>query len=259
MISISESAVAVACSGSIGRITLHNEQRRNALDQVGWRAIPKAVATLIDQGARVIIVAGKGGHFCAGADITEFDTVRADAASARIYEDDNVKAFQALANSPVPTIAEIRGSCFGGGLGLAAACDLRLAAKDATFAVPAAKLGLAYPAAAMDMLATAIGPQMLRKMLFAATVEDAMTMKTGGFLLAALSAEELTKQASDLATQIAQGAPLSHAANKLSLLAQTAVQLSKAQAAGDATFESEDYSEGRAAFAERRKPQFRGN
>lgn len=257
--SIDHTAVHIACSDHIGRITIANEQRRNALNQAGWRAISKAVDTLIEQGARVIVLVGQGAHFCAGADISEFDTVRADAASARIYEDDNVVAFQALANATVPTIAEIRGCCFGGGLGLAAACDLRLAAEDATFAVPAAKLGLAYPAEAMDMLANAVGLQMLRKMLFAATVEDAATMKASGFLLTTTGSEKLASEITQLATKIAQGAPLSHAANKLSLFANTAEQLSKAQAAGDATFESADYAEGRAAFAARRKAEFRGN
>ncbi|MEM1316698.1 MAG: enoyl-CoA hydratase-related protein [Pseudomonadota bacterium] len=256
---IDGTAVHISCSDAIGRLTIINENRRNALDQAAWRAIPKAVEALVTDGARVLIVSGKGAHFCAGADISEFDTVRANAKAARIYEDDNVAAFDAIYRASVPTIAEIRGTCFGGGLGLAAACDLRIASKEATFAVPAAKLGLAYPADSMAMLADAIGAQLVRKMLFAATIENTETMRTSGFLLSVSEKFALSDEVSALASRIAQGAPMSHAANKLSLLSTSSDDIAAARSAGDRTFESLDYIEGRAAFAERRKPQFKGS
>ena len=128
----------VSLDGDVARIVIGNPARRNAIDFAGWRAL----ATLIDEvgrsGARVVVISGSGAHFCAGADISEFETVRRDATTARAYEAANSAAFAAIRNCAVPVIAAIRGVCYGGGFGLAAACDLRIATSDARFAVPAA-------------------------------------------------------------------------------------------------------------------------
>ena len=95
--------------------------------------------------ARVIILTGEGENFCAGADISEFDVVRKNAKTAITYEQTNIDAFKALRDCPIPTIAKIKGYCLGGGFGLAAACDLRIAHKQAVFAIPAAKTGIGLP------------------------------------------------------------------------------------------------------------------
>ena len=116
----------------------------------------------------MVVVTGDGGNFCAGADISEFDVVRRNAETARIYEASNVEAFGAVRECAVPTIARIEGYCLGGGFGLAAACDLRLASQEAQFAVPAAKLGLGYPVDAMADIVEAVGSQNANRLLFAA-------------------------------------------------------------------------------------------
>ena len=142
--------LTVTIAENVARVVIDNPQRKNAVDLAGWRALAALVPELAARDdVRAIVLTGAGADFCAGADISEFDTVRKGAATARVYEGANSAAFAAIRTSAVPVIAAIRGICFGGGFGLAAACDLRIATHDARFAVPAARLGLAYPQDAM--------------------------------------------------------------------------------------------------------------
>ncbi|HMQ57354.1 MAG TPA: enoyl-CoA hydratase-related protein, partial [Rhizobiaceae bacterium] len=189
------------------------------------------------------------------------DTVRKDAATARRYEALNVAAFSAVAALPCPTIAAIDGICFGGAFGLAAACDLRLATGRARFAIPAARLGLAYPAASVAAIVAATGPQRAAELLYAARSFDGQAMRDCGFLCGIVGHEALGADALAMAQAIAANAPLSVAASKAAIrAAQTsaAADLEKAERLGAATFDSADYAEGRAAFREKRTPQFRG-
>lgn len=247
----------------VGILTIDNQARRNALNAAMWRAVPEALSWLVEEAqARVVILAGAGSRdFSAGADISEFATVRKDAETARIYEAENCAAFAAIRNARVPVIAAIRGICYGGGLGLAAACDLRIAGQTATFAVPAAKLGLAYPADAIQDFHHALGPQFARKMLFTGAPFTSEEMHLRGFLLEVTDDGALDGTTFSLAETIATNAPLSVQAAKLGLRAvaqQDEYLLREAEIIGAATFDSADYAEGRAAFAERRKPDFTG-
>ncbi|WP_084364456.1 enoyl-CoA hydratase-related protein [Rhizobium sp. RU36D] len=255
--------IHAACGDGLGMLTIDNQPRRNALTAAMWRAIPDAVTWLIGEaGARVIVLAGAGGRdFSAGADISEFAQVRKDTESARIYEAENSAAFAALRQARVPVIAAVRGICYGGGLGLAAACDLRLGTASATFAVPAARLGLAYPADAIQDFYESLGPQMARQMLFTGAPVGAQALLANGFLLDVTEDGALDGAAFSLADTIAANAPLSVQAAKLALRAvaqQDADLLREADIVGSSTFDSRDYAEGRAAFAERRKPIFEG-
>jgi enoyl-CoA hydratase/carnithine racemase len=203
---------------------------------------------------------GAGADFSAGADIGEFSTLR-DAANAQDYEAANSAAFTAIRNCRVPVVAAIRGICFGGGFGLAAAADLRIATPDAQFCVPAAKLGLAYPQDAMQDIVSAAGPQMARYLAFTGARIDAQEALSAGFLLKVVPGEKLDAQAIEIARTVAANAPLSVRASKLSIravLSGDAIEARAAQDAGAATFHSADYAEGRAAFRERRAPEFSG-
>ncbi len=205
---------------------------------------------------------GAGHDFSAGADIGEFDEVRRNAATARKYEASNSAAFAAFRNCAVPTIAAIRGACLGGGFGIAAACDIRIAAPDARFAVPAARLGLAYPHDAMADIVESCGPQLARFLTFSAATVDAETALRAGFLLEIRAAEELYERAAELAAQIAANAPMSIRASRAAIravLSRTPEDAEEARRLGAATFDSADYAEGRAAFRDRRKPLFRGS
>jgi enoyl-CoA hydratase/carnithine racemase len=152
---------AVVTPDKIGRLTINRPDKRNALTDAMWRALPTALEWFTsEQTARVIIIEGAGGRdFSAGADIGEFATLRKDAVTARIYEAGNSAAFAAVRTCPVPVIAAIRGICFGGGFGIAAAADIRIGDDTARFAIPAARLGLAYPLDAIQDLVRTLGDQ----------------------------------------------------------------------------------------------------
>lgn len=247
----------------IGFLTIDNPERKNAITAAMWRAIPDAVHWLCGEaGARAIVLSGAGERdFSAGADISEFPVVRNDTATARLYEADNSSAFAAVREARVPVIAAIRGICYGGGFGLAAACDIRIADETAAFAVPAARLGLAYPADAVQDFARSLGDQMARKVLYTGRAMRATELLACGFLLDVTAPETLSERAFALAEMIASNAPLSVQASKLALRAVAEVDddlLREAEVVGASTFDSADYAEGRRAFAEKRKPVFTG-
>jgi len=247
----------------VGVVTIlfDRPEKKNALDFAMWRTLADTVSALsADAGMRALVLGSNGPDFCAGADISEFDTMRADPDSARAYEAANSAAFAALRNAPFPTIAAISGICYGGGFGLAAACDLRIASADARFAVPAARLGLAYPVDAMGDIVHAVGAQMARYLTFTGASLGAVEALESGFLLE-IVATDPRDRASQLASAIAANAPLSIKASKASIAAVLSGRAEDAESAariGDATFTSADYGEGRRAFKEKRKPSFRG-
>ncbi|TKT76933.1 enoyl-CoA hydratase-related protein [Aquamicrobium sp. LC103] len=249
-------------SEGVALVTIDRPHRKNAITQAMWLELAETVTALgKNPETRMIVIMGAGGDFSAGADIGEFDEVRRNAETARFYENANSAAFAAVRDAPVPTLAAIRGICFGGGFGLAAACDLRVAEDDARFCVPAAKLGLAYPVDAMIDIVEALGPQLARYLTYSAASIDAATALSAGFLLEIVERGTLEFRARELARVIAANAPLSVRASKAAIRASLsrdgkAYQL--AEALGAATFDSLDYGEGRSAFREKRKPQFHG-
>ncbi len=250
--------------GFVARLVIDRPAKKNALTQAMWEELARLVTQAGKAGTvRALILSGSGSDFSAGANIGEFDTVRKDADTARAYEAANSAAFRALREAPFPVLAAISGICFGGGFGLAAACDLRIATPDAQFAVPAGRLGLAYPADAMADIVTAAGPQMARYLTYTAGRIDAAAALASGFLLE-LCADRaaLDARATAMAEAIAANAPLSVRASKLAIRAATVHGtglFEAAKAAGDATFTSADYAEGRAAFQEKRAARFEGH
>lgn len=248
--------------GGVVFVTIDRPTRKNAMTQAMWRDMAGLYRGFgADASVRAVVLAGAGGDFCAGADIGEFETVRSNAGSARIYEADNSAAFAAIRDCPAPTIAAIGGICFGGGFGLAASCDIRIASDDALFSVPAAKLGLAYPVDAMADIVHAVGPQVAKYMTYSAARLDAQAARAAGFLLETVDKDQLAGRAASLAATIAANAPLSVRASKASIravLSADPADAARATALGDATFESADYAEGRAAFRDRRPARFSG-
>lgn len=244
-------------------VEIDRPAKKNALTFAMWRemaGIFRDVAS--DTATRCIVLRGAGADFCAGADIGEFEAVRRDAETARAYEAANSAAFAAIRHCPAPTIAAITGICFGGGFGIAAACDLRLASEDARFSVPAARLGLAYPQDAMIDIVGAAGPQMARYLAFTAATISAAEARNAGFLLETTAdPDTLDQKVASLAGAIAANAPLSIRASKAAIHAVATGDPDDAEQArtlGDVTFDSHDYAEGRAAFLARRPPRFTG-
>ncbi|UJW73587.1 enoyl-CoA hydratase-related protein [Rhizobium sp. SL42] len=255
--------IKASCEDGTGFLLIDNPIRKNAISGAMWQAIPDALRWLHGKAdARVIVMQGGGRQdFSAGADISEFAVVRKDSKTAQIYEAANSRAFSAVREAPVPVIAAIRGICYGGGFGLAAAADLRLASSDTSFAVPAARLGLAYPADAIQDFVRGLGSQLARKALFTGASFGALDLKQCGFLQEVTEADTLDDRVLALAQTIAANAPLSVRASKLALRAVEQADedlLREAEIIGAQTFESADYAEGRSAFVERRRPRFQG-
>jgi enoyl-CoA hydratase/carnithine racemase len=249
---------------NIATVTIDAPERRNCVDLATWKAIPALFAALdADPAVRVIILRGAGTQaFSTGADIAEFDTERATAEGSRAYEIENVKAFEAVAGIGKPVIALIHGFCFGAGVGLAAACDLRLASDDAVFAVPAAVLGVGYPPSALKALVAIMGPEPVKHLFFSAGRIDAATALAVGLVGQVIAKDQLDAAGQDLARKIAAGAPMTITAAKRAIDAAAGLSGTLAmpdlQKLADACFQSEDYAEGRAAFKDKRKPVFKG-
>ena len=256
--------IATRIEGRIGWLEVDNPARKNAITLAMWQTIPQAVAELAAApGVRVIVLRGAGEEtFIAGADISEFATLRKDAASARAYEASNAAAFDALRHAPLPTLAMIRGFCLGGGFGLAAACDLRIAEDGASFGIPAARLGVGYPPTPIADVVRLLGPSRAKLLFFTARRIGVQEAERFGFLDIVASAGTLEAEARRLAGEIASGAPLTLRAARAGIDALTArlsgEDLDACQALADACFDSRDFVEGRTAFMEKRAPEFTG-
>ena len=254
----------VAHKGKIARVLIDNAGKRNAFDLAMWQALPGVMSALdADPGVRAIILSGAAGQpFCSGADISEFSNVRASAEGGRLYEAANAAAFDALARCAKPVIASLRGFCIGGGMGLAAACDLRVAAEGTIFGIPAARLGLGYPPSAMAYIVAAVGAQAARDLFFTARRIDAGEAKALGFLARLVKEDQLDAEVAALARVMADNAPLTIAAAKAAIARAAglpvAVSAEEADAIAAASFDSADYAEGRQAFLEKRAPRFEG-
>lgn len=250
-------------AGGIATITIENSARMNALTAAMWGALPALIDQAVaDPAVRVIVLTGAGTRaFCAGADISEFDTQRAGDA-VQTYDALNHAAFDALTTCPKPTIAMIHGFCLGGGLGLALACDLRIADQDATFGIPAAKLGIGYNPRWIGPILRAVTPASAKLIFFSGrrfSANDALAMGLVGQLTARDDLEAVTLA---LAAEIAANAPLSVAAAKAMVdeLAQRpgSADIARLDQHVAVCFDSADYAEGRRAFLEKRKPVFHG-
>lgn len=247
-----------------GWLVFSNPARRNAVSYEMWAAMaPILEDYAADPGVRALVVRGDGDKaFVSGADISQFEQQRGTPEAVADYDRVSGRAQSLLAGFPKPTIAMIRGYCIGGGVGVALNCDLRIAADDARFAVPAARLGLGYKYGGIKRLVDVVGPAFAKEIFFTARQFSAQEALAMGLVNRVVPAAALEGYVADYAARIAENAPLTVAAAKLAIDRAGADEAGKdtteVDRAVDACFRSEDYIEGRRAFMEKRKPAFRG-
>jgi enoyl-CoA hydratase/carnithine racemase len=248
----------------VGLITFNQPEKRNAMSVHMWEGMAQILdAFAADDGVRVVVLTGAGAKaFVSGADISQFDKERSNADAQVEYDRLTSAGREKLATFPKPVIARIRGFCLGGGLGIAMQADIRIAAIDSEFGIPAAKLGIAYGYDMVRKLVSLVGPAHARTLLYTGTRIGALEAKRIGLVNDVVSDEELSDTVVDIARTIADNAPLSIRAAKLAVNEAAKMDrerdLDAVNAAVAACFDSADYKEGRKAFMEKRTPKFRG-
>ncbi len=248
----------------IGVVTFNNPEKRNAMSLEMWEGLGQALSELRDDPeVRVVVLFGAGDKaFVSGADISQFEKTRHNAEASEEYSRRSEAQRALLGNYPKPTISCIRGFCLGGGMQVAMLTDIRIAAEDSQFGIPAAKLGIAYGYDGLRNLVSLVGPSWARLIMYTGMrIASAEALRIG-LVDRVLPNGELWDATMEIARTISGNAPLAIKAAKI-----TIAQVLKDPAARDMAaikqiglecMDSEDFREGRRAFMEKRKPQFKG-
>ena len=250
--------------GQVLHIRFNNPARHNALSLDMWEAVPLLLEKAEqDDNVRMVVFSGEGDKaFISGADISQFEELRAQKEAVTRYEQLAEAALQGIYEFAKPTVACIRGYCIGGGVNVAISCDIRVASSDSVFSIPATRLGLGYRFSAMKNLTQLVGPGYAKDIFFTGRRLDAAEALRIGLVNRVAEAAELPALLAEYTIAITTGAPLTIKAGK-----RIIQEVLKLDTDFDADmcrqlildcFESEDYAEGRRAFMEKRKPVFKG-
>lgn len=248
----------------VGVITFNNPDKRNAMSLEMWEGFGEALTALRDDDAiRVVIMRGAGGKaFVSGADISQFEKTRHNAAASEEYGKRSAAQRALLADYPKPTIACIQGFCLGGGMQVAMLADIRIAAHDSQFGIPATRLGIAYGYDGLRHLVSLVGPSWARLLMYTGMCIDSTEALRIGLVERVIPDDQLWGETMMIAETISHNAPLAIKAAKLTIAEvlkdESARDMGAIKAIGTACMDSADFREGRQAFMEKRKPQFQG-
>lgn len=250
--------------GAIATVVINNPAKRNALSLGAWDALCKVLETLnADDDVRCVVLCGAGDKaFAAGADIKEFPAKRANAEQAFAYGESTARALELLQNLKHPTIAMIRGACTGGGLEIAACCDMRIASDDSKFGVPINRIGHAFAPPELRPVLDLVGKAVVLELLLEGQIIDAETAYQKGLLSRVVPADALEQNVANTVSNIANGAPLGARMTKRfvnRLCADPSPFTEDELIESYAPCDADDYTEGYTAFMEKRTPKFKGS
>jgi enoyl-CoA hydratase/carnithine racemase len=262
--SYADGKILQSVSDGVGIVTFNNPEKRNAMSIDMWEGLGAALTEFRDNpDVRVVVITGAGDKaFMSGADISQFEKNRHNAQASEEYGRRSDAQRALLAQYPKPTIACIRGFCLGGGMQIAMLTDIRIAAENSQFGIPAAKLGIAYGYEGLNHLVSLVGPSWARLLLYTGMrIESAEALRIG-LVDRVVPDTELWNATSELARIISGNAPLAVQAAKITI-AQVLKDpdqrdMAAIKAIGTACMDSEDFREGRRAFMEKRPPRFTG-
>jgi len=256
--------VQVRLEGSALHIVFNNLARHNALSVDMWGAVPPLLKQAEhDDRVRLVVFGGAGEKaFVSGADISQFEDQRAAKEAVKVYESLAEDALMGIYRFPKPTLACIRGWCIGGGVNVAISCDLRIAATDSVFSIPAARLGLGYRYSALKNLVDLVGVGPAKDLFFTGRRIDAAEAQRIGLVTRTCAVEDLATLLAEYTGSIGENAPLTVMAGKAImgeiLKPSPELDMQRCRDLILGCFESEDYAEGRRAFMEKRRPVFTG-
>jgi len=262
--SYAEGKILKQVSGGVGVIAFNNPSKRNAMSLDMWDGLGSALTELRDDPeVRVVILTGAGDKaFVSGADISQFEQTRHNAEASDAYSERSAAQRTLLGNFPKPTIACIRGFCLGGGMQVAMLTDIRIAAANSQFGIPAAKLGIAYGYDGLRHLVSLVGPSWARLLMYTGMRIDASEALRIGLVDRVIPDAQLWEATSELARTMAHNAPLAITAAKITIaeILKDPGQrdMNAIRHIGDACMNSDDFREGRQAFMEKRPPRFTG-
>jgi enoyl-CoA hydratase/carnithine racemase len=244
----------------IARVRISHPGKLNALSVAMWHELRRAFEALSAPGgsARVVIVHGEGGTFAAGGDIEEFPQFRFDPERLRAFHEEAVApALQAVLNCPLPVIAQIKGACVGGGLEIAACCDIRIAGSSSRFGIPIAKLGFPLAPLEAQMVSRVLPLPLLRELLLEARLMDATEALARGVVNRVVADDQVALEAARSAQRMARLSPQAARLNKITLhqLAEGG-PTPEQRRAHYAYADSAEHREGLAAFLEKRPARF---
>lgn len=255
------SPVVIRIVGRLATVVIATGGKLNALSVAAWEALQAAFVELADsKTVRAIVLRGSGGNFAAGADISEFTTVRSNVEQGTRYHEETVKgAIMAIAECPIPSVALIEGACVGGGLEIACSCDLRIAATSSRFGVPINKLGFPLAHSELTAVLGLVGRAVAAEILLEGRVFGSDEAYAKGLLTRVVPDDQVVDEAYAAAARIAAGSPMAARANKhwISRLSPVQQPLTEDEIRQHfAFFDSADYREGVRAFLAKTKPEF---